>query len=33
VFVHRTQSATQRPELTAVEERLTEIERLLREKG
>jgi voltage-gated potassium channel len=33
VFVHRRESATQRPELTAVEARLTEIERLLREKG
>lgn len=32
VFVHRRESATQRPEITAVEERLAEIERLLREK-
>jgi voltage-gated potassium channel len=33
VFVHRSESATQRPEMTAVEQRLAEIERLLREKS
>ena len=33
VFVHRRESATQRPEIAAVEHRLAEIERLLREKS
>jgi voltage-gated potassium channel len=33
VFVHRQQSAAQPPEIAAVEKRLAEIERLLREKN
>jgi voltage-gated potassium channel Kch len=33
VFVHRRESAGARPEIVAVEERLAEIERLLREKS
>jgi voltage-gated potassium channel len=33
VFVHRQESAGQRPEIVAVEKRLAEIERLLREKS
>ena len=33
VFVHRREAATQRPEITALENRLVEIERLLREKS
>jgi voltage-gated potassium channel len=33
VFVHRRESATTRPDIVAVEKRLAEIERLLREKS